>query len=218
MNKITPGDQFGEWTVIARSKNKPGGYWQCQCSCGVRRNVWISSLVQGRSKSCGHIQALKKAIKYEANYIGKMFGRLKPIKRLTVEKNPIYLCLCSCGNSVEVRAKLLRTGSTKSCGCLRRENSKILMSKIQKKGHESLDAKRLDGTSIDSLKQKTSKNNKTGVKGVSKLKDSRFRAYINLKKKQKHLGIFDTLKGAKNARVQAEKLYFDPIIRKWDSQ
>lgn len=34
-----------------------------------------------------------------------------------------YACRCDCGNVVYVRATSLRSGSTQSCGCLRRERA-----------------------------------------------------------------------------------------------
>ena len=43
---------------------------------------------------------------------------------LTVEKylgKTKYLCHCKCGNKTEVKAGNLRTGNTKSCGCLQSE-------------------------------------------------------------------------------------------------
>lgn len=52
------------------------------------------------------------------------------------------------------------------------------------------------------------------IKGVSYTKNGKYRAYINLKRKQKHLGVFDTLEEAKKAREEAEKEIFDPLFEK----
>lgn len=53
------------------------------------------------------------------------FGRLTVIKR--VENNPCgrsqWLCECECGNQLVVLGNSLTRGSTKSCGCYRRENT-----------------------------------------------------------------------------------------------
>lgn len=56
---------------------------------------------------------------------GKRFGRLVAIED-TGEKtksghNCIWLCLCDCGNYIKSDTGDLRSGTTKSCGCLRRE-------------------------------------------------------------------------------------------------
>jgi len=58
--------------------------------------------------------------------IGQKFGRLTIIKR---EKNNIHrasmwLCRCDCGNEIITRGRALRSGQTKSCGCLHREKSR----------------------------------------------------------------------------------------------
>lgn len=57
MNKhdIT-GKTFGYWTVLHRDKphkGKQNSYWICQCACGAVRSVNRSTLVNGRSQSCG---------------------------------------------------------------------------------------------------------------------------------------------------------------------
>lgn len=48
---------------------------------------------------------------------GKKFGRLEPMEYV----NSKWLCKCSCGNEKKVNSYDLRSGNTKSCGCLRRE-------------------------------------------------------------------------------------------------
>ena len=58
------------------------------------------------------------------NLTGHRFGRLVAIKRNGIDQhsqNALWLCQCKCGNKTTVSTSLLRTGNTKSCGCLRRE-------------------------------------------------------------------------------------------------
>lgn len=51
--------------------------------------------------------------------IGNIFARLQVIESAPkTDKHLKWLCVCSCGNKVVVRASALRTGRTKSCGCL----------------------------------------------------------------------------------------------------
>jgi len=58
---------------------------------------------------------------------GQRFIRLLVIKR--VENNeygkPCWLCKCDCGNSKIVQGGHLRSGNTQSCGCLKKEQSRI---------------------------------------------------------------------------------------------
>lgn len=58
---------------------------------------------------------------------GKKMGRLTPIQEAgsTKDKKIKWLCLCDCGNTVVVIGKELKSGGTKSCGCLRREVCKL---------------------------------------------------------------------------------------------
>ena len=57
--------------------------------------------------------------------IGRRFGRLTVLERaesiITPSGQPQrqYLCQCDCGRKIVVRSVLLRSGGTKSCGCLR---------------------------------------------------------------------------------------------------
>lgn len=46
MTKISPGDRFGHWTVLAPSKERPY-YFTCRCDCGTVKDVYRSSLLQG---------------------------------------------------------------------------------------------------------------------------------------------------------------------------
>lgn len=53
---------------------------------------------------------------------GKRFGKLLVQRLHHKEPNVIWWeCICDCGNIVVVRASNLRSGTTKSCGCLLRE-------------------------------------------------------------------------------------------------
>lgn len=57
---------------------------------------------------------------------GQRFGRLQVIEFDHMEKHgkhkrPFWKCLCDCGNTKIVGSNSLRTGSTRSCGCLRKE-------------------------------------------------------------------------------------------------
>ena len=62
---------------------------------------------------------------------GDTFGRLTVIRFHHSSKRRdgsagerIMLCLCTCGKEVEVRTSNLKSGTTKSCGCLHSENTR----------------------------------------------------------------------------------------------
>lgn len=53
--------------------------------------------------------------------IGEKFNKLTVIEESDNKSNKRgkrYLCQCDCGNQVVVRSDLLKSGNTKSCGCL----------------------------------------------------------------------------------------------------
>ncbi|WP_054762091.1 hypothetical protein [Secundilactobacillus collinoides] len=57
----------------------------------------------------------------------RRFGRLVVLQfdsRNAVNQNAMWLCQCDCGERVVVDGVRLRSGTTRSCGCLRRELSK----------------------------------------------------------------------------------------------
>ncbi len=57
--------------------------------------------------------------------IGNRYGKLVVIKEVSKRgdvKDSVYECLCDCGNSKSISARHLRSGGTKSCGCLAQEN------------------------------------------------------------------------------------------------
>lgn len=58
---------------------------------------------------------------------GQKFGRLIAIQKTNKKKGNEWLwqCKCDCGNICEVTGVRLRTGQTKSCGCLKKETDKM---------------------------------------------------------------------------------------------
>jgi hypothetical protein len=58
---------------------------------------------------------------------GQTFGRLTAIKIVGTSKDrhKIWLCECECGGTTEVGNSSLKSGNTKSCGCLIKENKAI---------------------------------------------------------------------------------------------
>lgn len=51
------------------------------------------------------------------------YGRLAVLKELAKHpKHRVWLCRCACGREVVVRSTNLRSGHTKSCGCLSQES------------------------------------------------------------------------------------------------
>jgi hypothetical protein len=132
------GMKFGELTVVDRAENRvlPSGKqkvcWNCVCSCGNTTVVQSGHLVHGHTKSCGCVRQKMFAAKSKIpdKNIGLKFGRLTVIERLPDKILPCgqtqakFRCLCECGKYVDVPGLRLRSGQTRSCGCLQKDMMK----------------------------------------------------------------------------------------------
>ena len=58
--------------------------------------------------------------KYFCDLTGQRFGKLTAIERVgrTKHKDLLWRCICDCGNKCVASTDHLKSGSTKSCGCL----------------------------------------------------------------------------------------------------
>ena len=209
LSSIKIGDKYNEWTVIDKG-TKPK-YFKCRCSCGVEREVRYTTLLNGKSKSCGHN---KKPVRNDKAYIGKKFGRLTVIKRVNDVGDSRYLCKCDCGNEIVVEGRQLGR-RVNSCGCLKSETSRKNLDEIREQGFEKYKQSFVEDTNLTNLTEKLSKNNTTGVKGVTKMKNGRYRVGIMIGGKQKHLGVCDTIEEAEEIRKEGEEKYFKPILNKY---
>ena len=71
---------------------------------------------------------------------GQKFGRLTVLSFDSVKKHQsMWKCKCDCGNETIVSASHLKSGHTKSCGCLMRETSAINMRNVSFKTGCSLE-------------------------------------------------------------------------------
>ncbi len=119
------GQRFGRLTVIERAENKgKKTCWKCHCDCGNETVVCASHLKSGATRSCGcfnreiaHINNLNNE-----NLIGQKFGRYTVISFDGRRNGSIFWkCRCDCGNERSVSASHLKSGASKSCGCLNKE-------------------------------------------------------------------------------------------------
>lgn len=113
-NKIKDltGHRFGKLTALYMTgkRSKSGCIiWHCQCDCGQEIDVVSSRLNSGHTTSCGcnklsHLEGMK-------------FGKLTVIGRAEtiVDDEPVWNCICECGNKIQVRHRFLTHGYTKYC-------------------------------------------------------------------------------------------------------
>lgn len=138
--------QFNRLTVLEDSgeRNASGGVlWLCQCECGAITKASSTELKNGHKKSCGCLQKETAAEQGHNNLIdltNKIFGQLTVIRRVSTKKMPsgatkiFWLCECSCGNNCIVEGNALKTGNTKSCGCIKSFGEQKIISLLQDYG------------------------------------------------------------------------------------
>lgn len=117
------GDVYGNWEIIdhseKRSKNRDT-YVVCKCKCDKHtiKEILLSNLKRGISKSCGCLKPRPKNI-YPKIKIGDKFGRLTVVGKS--DKTNYWNCLCECGKEIVAYGTRLNSGVVKSCGCLNLE-------------------------------------------------------------------------------------------------
>lgn len=125
------GEKFGKLTVLALSPDRHSingnAQWLCRCECGNIVEVVNTSLLAGTTASCGCLRRegmARLTTKPAIDIRGKRFGRLTAIKPTYIRDingSVVWKCKCDCGNIKFVTLPNLKNGSTKSCGCLKKE-------------------------------------------------------------------------------------------------
>jgi hypothetical protein len=74
------------------------------------------------------------------NLVNRRFGRLFILWRVKSDSpHTLWECKCDCGKIVKVTGRSLRAGTTKSCGCLKKDMV-YLMREMSKHGYLSQSA------------------------------------------------------------------------------
>ena len=117
------GQKINKWNVtdVIKSGKYNRPHAVCQCECGTVKLVWVSNLINNRSKDCGCGRKTMLRETRTKNLIGQRFGKLVAIELLEESnefKRRVYRCKCDCGNEIDVPTSSLTTYHTLSCGCL----------------------------------------------------------------------------------------------------
>lgn len=112
------GQRFGKWTVLGIAPKDSSGHtmWRCRCDCGTEKDVLGVHLKRGKSTSCGCNRS--------PSLVGQRFGRLTVLSPAGVigTSSMRWNCICDCGNKTIVYGHFLKSGHTRSCGCLSAES------------------------------------------------------------------------------------------------
>lgn len=121
------GKKFNLLTVISKAdftKKADNITWKCECECGTITYATTNELQNGHKKSCGCLKNQSHA----EDLTGMRFGLLLVKKRVGTEekdRRATWKCKCDCGKMVIVKAVDLKSGNTKSCGCLHKNYAKM---------------------------------------------------------------------------------------------
>ena len=212
---VEPGTRINRWTVLREIRKNGHRYYECRCDCGTVKEVYYRSLENGQSRSCG---CLRKEEQQERamDLTGQRFGKLEVIGR-DPERNRYWHCRCDCGGVKSIYiSSLLKEDGTRSCGCDQREfASKNGMRTIGENSKAQIELNKSLHTNIQVIKTKTPpKNNHSGVKGVWWEKSrGLWSAYIQVHGKRIFLGRYGKKEDAVKARLLAEELYFEPLLK-----
>ena len=137
---------FNRLTVLEDSKqrSKSGSVlWKCQCECGNITLSTGSELKSGHKKSCGclHKEQITELGKQNLiNLSGQKFDKLTVLEKVSSKKSPsgttkiFWLCKCDCGNQCIIEGNALKTGNTRSCGCIKSFGEQKIISLLQQYG------------------------------------------------------------------------------------
>lgn len=225
------GDKIGKLTAIRRVENKrsPNGktivMWECQCDCGTITIVPSSGFKHGDYKSCGcsRIEHQKQNWKRESKNTYDLSGDYGI--GYTPKGEKFYFDLEDYDKIKDHTWSLNSSGYLSTRTFKNRQNKTHLMHRVIMNAPKNMMVDHINGSStkLDNRKSNlrlvtpaenamnaiASKNNTSGIKGVSWSKSSnKWYATIGVNYKTINLGKFDLIEDAINARLEAEKKYF----------
>lgn len=195
------GQVFGRLTVVERDREQKGKPWICRCDCGNEKRVSTHHLMSGAVKSCGCLRSDQRV----KDLTGQRFGRLVAEQRVRNGErgSSFWKCRCDCGRSCEASSGNLKSGQTKSCGCLQAEVRRNAWTKAR----EARMALYIEGTDVCQMKQKPRRNNTSGVVGVTYDRSvGVWKASMEFRKKRYYLGASKEMGEVVGLRKETEQI------------
>lgn len=116
------GNVYGRLTVLEMIIQNNYTMCRCLCECGAESIVSPGHLKDGHTRSCG---CLQKETMQQVRFIdetGNKYGKLTVLYQygwMENKREALWTCQCECGGTAVVQGGNLRTGNTKSCGCIK---------------------------------------------------------------------------------------------------
>jgi hypothetical protein len=206
------GKRYGRLVVIKEAdRNKQGGVlWKCRCDCGNVKTIAGNDLQSGKTKSCGCLrkELIKKRNKTHGHNGERIYRIWRNMKnRCLNKKTPDYKYYGARGITVckewlkflpfyewameHGYSDILTIDRRNAYGNYRPSNCSWVTRQEQ------------------SHNQRTHKNNKIGIDGVTWYKKGgKYRACIGIDNQRIHLGYFTNIQDAITARKAAELKYW----------
>ena len=148
------------------------------------------------------------------NLTGQKKGAWSVGKLIIGKDNKSYFeCECICGTKRIVKGTALKSGASKSCGCMSHNKEAI----EKRKNTMKKEQKMIEHTAISLIKNicngSLMKSNKSGCTGVIQ-KGNSWTAEIRCQGEYHYLGSYHTYDEAVIARKNGEKQYFGKILEK----
>lgn len=120
------GKRYGRLIVLNIEEhihNRRGKMIHCKCDCGKDVIVCCTDVKEGKTTSCGCRQEEARHEKI-IDMTGKIFNYIEVLeldKEKTLQEHCAYWkCKCLlCGQNKSIKGTYIRTGHTKSCGCIK---------------------------------------------------------------------------------------------------
>ena len=127
--------RFGKLTVLSfEGVHDKNAIFKCRCDCGNEITVRGNDLKNGHTTSCGcsKKEAMRKS--YEEiwrSFIGTKINFLTATKFIgTKNEKAMFEFECECGNKIILSADTVKSGKTKSCGCIGSSYGEAYISKL----------------------------------------------------------------------------------------
>lgn len=215
------GQRFGKLTVIEKDthSNNKKTKWICKCDCGNIVSVFATNLKKGNSTNCG-------CVRKETCFTQRKRNNYKfyPKQNIGIgydNKNNFFIFDLEDYNKIKDYTWVKGTSGHWyfKTNNLYIQLTHVLLPEIPKStiiDHIDRDPDNNRKINLRPANKQTNaqnckipSNNTSGVIGVSKTKEGKWRAYLSIKRKQKHLGVYVHFRDAIVARLKAEKEYFN---------
>jgi hypothetical protein len=126
--KIAVGQRYGRLEVLRRleSNKYRVSQWEMKCDCGKITISTSQVLTKGEKRSCGCLyrETIRRSgAKNLRDLSGQRYGRLVVISRSPNQRpyKTQWICQCDCGITKSIVGGNLRSGHSRSCGCIKQE-------------------------------------------------------------------------------------------------